>query len=160
MLPSHYTRDCSHDSPSRFLFSCFNPRPRTHTNITVRNAIIREMEEQGGLTCAGRSWTILHARLWSFSLFLFLFLFSALLQARCRTGGGQSIWWYIARCKDRELYIKRRIYRRGGIIIFAFPANDSSGNRVPSSETRVRFWYFTHRTERCSDFFYHFFFFN
>jgi len=36
---------------------------------------------------------------------------------------------------DPESYTKRRIYRRGGIIIFASPANDSSGNREPRSDT-------------------------
>lgn len=39
ILPSHYTRRYSHDSPSVSVLVPYS-RPRTHTSITARNAII------------------------------------------------------------------------------------------------------------------------
>lgn len=142
--PSRYTRR----SGRRFSLSVsvliLHPRPRARTSITARNAIIRGLEGIGGLgsrrKILERSCVREHSDLSPSFSSLLLFL-SCLLRAWYRARGrtiDTVIYCSCAMQRSRVIYIKRRIYRIGGLIIFTSPANDSSGNCEPLSETRVR----------------------
>jgi len=137
----YYARHCSRDSLPRSPLSYFT---LAHARAR-RNCAKRDYAEKRRNGRVGR-FSKDQMRYGNLSLSLSLSLspsssFSSLILTwLARRARGRTIDTLIyRRCttrRDPELYTKR-IYRRGGIIIFASPANDSSEKREPRSEQRL-----------------------